>query len=193
MIAVLFACGSLGLPTLVQDAGLLAMAALSWATTSPRLRVENGFSWSPMVEVAALFAGIFATMIPALAILNLRGAQLGLSHPWQYFWGSGVLSSFLDNAPTYLTFASAASGALGTQASDLGQLALTGHGAALLEAICVGSVLMGANTYIGNGPNFMVKAIAEAGGVKMPGFFAYMGYSATILLPLFVALTWLFF
>jgi Na+/H+ antiporter NhaD/arsenite permease-like protein len=193
VMAVLLLCGRLGLPTLAQDAGLLAMAAVSWLTTSPRLRVENGFSWAPIVEVAALFAGIFATMIPALAILNLRGAQLGLSQPWQYFWASGALSSFLDNAPTYLTFASAASGAVGTEAADLGQLLSSPRGAALLEAICVGSVFMGANTYIGNGPNFMVKAIAEESGVRMPGFFGYMGYSATILLPLFVALTFLFF
>ncbi|HEY6909726.1 MAG TPA: sodium:proton antiporter [Myxococcales bacterium] len=193
VIALLFACGRLGLPTPAQDAGLLALAAVGWATTSPQLRVENGFSWAPIVEVAALFAGIFATMIPALAILNLRGAQLGLVHPWQYFWASGALSSFLDNAPTYLTFASAASGAVGTEASDLGQLLASQRGPALLAAISVGSVFMGANTYIGNGPNFMVKAIAEASGVRMPGFFGYMRYSATILLPLFVALTWLFF
>src|SRR5690349_9809685 len=193
VIAVLLVCARLGLPALVQGAGLLAIAAVSWATTSARLRMENGFSWSPIAEVAALFAGIFATMIPALAILNVRGAQLGLSHPWQYFWATGALSSVLDNAPTYLAFASAASGAAGTQASDLGQLVASPHGAALLEAISVGSVFMGANTYVGNGPNFMVKAIAEQSGVRMPGFFGYMGYSATILLPLFVALTWLFF
>jgi len=193
VIAVLLVCARMGLPALVQGAGLLAMAAVSWATTSARLRMENGFSWSPIAEVAALFAGIFATMIPALAILNVRGAQLGLSHPWQYFWATGALSSILDNAPTYLAFASAASGAAGTQASDLGQLVASPHGAALLEAISVGSVFMGANTYVGNGPNFMVKAIAEESGVRMPGFFGYMGYSATILLPLFVALTWLFF
>src|SRR5205823_11927617 len=98
------------------------MLALSWATTSKELRRENGFTWSPIVEVAALFAGIFATMIPALAILNARGAELRLIHPWHYFWASGALSSFLDNAPTYLTFASAASGSLGVDAADLVQL-----------------------------------------------------------------------
>ena len=142
--------------------------------------------------MAALFAGIFATMIPALAILNARGAELGLQRPWHYFWASGALSSFLDNAPTYLTFASAASGSLGTDADHLAQLLASERGAALLAAISLGSVLMGANTYIGNGPNFMVKIIAEEGGVRMPGFFGYMGYAAVILLPLFVVVTWAF-
>ena len=192
VVAVLLLSGTLGLPAPVQDAGLLAMVALSWLTTPKPLRAENGFTWSPIVEVAALFAGIFATMIPALAILNARGAALGLQHPWQYFWASGVLSSFLDNAPTYLTFASAASGAVGTNAEDLGQLLLTDHGAALLAAVSLGSVLMGANTYIGNGPNFMVKAIAEQAGVRMPGFFGYMAWSGAILIPLFAAITWVF-
>jgi Na+/H+ antiporter NhaD/arsenite permease-like protein len=192
VMAVLGASGTYELPMIVQDAGLLLMIGLSWMTTPAALRAENGFTWHPIAEVAALFAGIFATMIPALAILNARGGELGLVHPWQYFWASGALSSFLDNAPTYLTFASAASGAVGTNADDLGQLLLNDHGARLLAAICMGSVFMGANTYIGNGPNFMVKAIAEQGGVRMPGFFGYMGYSGAILLPLFAAITWVF-
>jgi Na+/H+ antiporter NhaD/arsenite permease-like protein len=192
VVAVLLSSGTLRLHALVQDAGMLAMVALSLWTTPKGLHAENGFSWSPIVEVAALFAGIFATMIPALAILNARGSQLGLEHPWQYFWASGALSSFLDNAPTYLTFASAASGAMGTNAGNLGELISTDRGTALLEAISLGSVLMGANTYIGNGPNFMVKAIAERAGVRMPGFFGYMAYSAAILLPLFAVLSWIF-
>ena len=191
--AVLLLSGKLRLHTLVQDAGMLAMVVLSWKTTPKELRAENGFSWSPMVEVGALFAGIFATMIPALAILNARGNELGLEHPWQYFWASGALSSFLDNAPTYLTFASAASGALGTDAENLAELLTTERGAALLAAISTGSVFMGANTYIGNGPNFMVKAIAEGAGVRMPGFFGYMAWSGAVLLPLFGAVTWIFF
>jgi Na+/H+ antiporter NhaD/arsenite permease-like protein len=189
---VLLASGTLRLHTLVQDAGMLAMAALSLFTTPKGLRSENGFTWSPILEVAALFAGIFATMIPALAILNAKGSQLGLVHPWQYFWATGLLSSFLDNAPTYLTFASAASGTVGTNSENLRELLLSERGAALLEAISLGSVFMGANTYIGNGPNFMVKAIAEQGGVRMPGFFGYMAYSGAVLLPLFTALTWVF-
>jgi Na+/H+ antiporter NhaD/arsenite permease-like protein len=190
--AVLLLSGKLALHTLVQDAGMLLMLALSWVTTRKELREENGFSWHPIVEVAALFAGIFATMIPALAILNVRGAELGLHRPWHYFWASGALSSFLDNAPTYLTFASAASGSVGTDAANLGELVAHERGAALLAAISLGSVLMGANTYIGNGPNFMVKAIAERGGVRMPGFFGYMVYSGAILIPLFVVVTWIF-
>jgi len=192
IMAVLLASGTLGFPALVQDAGIAAMGVLSLLTTPKELRSENAFTWSPIVEVAALFAGIFATMIPALAILNARGAELQLQEPWHYFWASGALSSFLDNAPTYLTFASAASGALGTNANDLGQILLSEKGAGMLAAISMGSVLMGANTYIGNGPNFMIKAIAEQGGVRMPGFFGYMAYSGAILIPLFVAITCVF-
>ena len=193
LLGVLLCAGTFRFHPLARDAGILGLVVLSLVTTPKELREENGFSWHPIVEVAALFAGIFATMIPALAILNARGAELGLVHPWQYFWASGALSSFLDNAPTYLTFASAASGSLGTDAADLGQLLQSERGAALLAAVSLGSVLMGANTYIGNGPNFMVKSIAERAGVRMPGFFAYMGYSAAILLPLFAAMTWVFF
>jgi Na+/H+ antiporter NhaD/arsenite permease-like protein len=192
LMAVLLLSGTLDLPLLAQDAGILAIAALSLLTTPKELRPENGFTWSPILEVAALFAGIFATMIPALAILNARAAELGLHEPWHYFWASGALSSFLDNAPTYLAFASVASGAVGTSANDLGQLLLTDRGAALLAAISMGSVLMGANTYIGNGPNFMVKAIAEQAGVRMPGFFGYLAYSGSILIPLFVVMTFVF-
>jgi Na+/H+ antiporter NhaD/arsenite permease-like protein len=192
VVAVLGVSGKSNLSIIVQDAGIALMTLLSWMTTSKALREENGFAWHPIVEVAALFAGIFATMIPALAILNARGGELGLQHPWQYFWASGALSSVLDNAPTYLTFASAASGALGTDGEDLGQLLLTPRGEALLEAISLACVFMGANTYVGNAPNFMVKAIAEQFGVGMPGFFRYMAWSAAILIPLFVALTWVF-
>ena len=189
---MLLASATLALPRVAQVAGIVLMILLSWVTTPKALRAENGFSWSPIIEVAALFAGLFATMIPVLAILNARGGELQLQHPWHYFWASGVLSSLLDNAPTYLAFSSAASGAAGTDAANLAQLLHTERGATLLTAISMGSVLMGANTYIGNGPNFMVKAIAEQSGVRMPGFFGYIGYSAAILLPLFVVLTWVF-
>jgi len=193
VVAVLVASGTLGLPGGVQEAGMLCMAAMAWWTTPRALREENQFSWGPIVEVAILFAGIFATMVPALEILQVRGPELGLSQPWQYFWASGILSSFLDNAPTYLTFASAASGLAGTDAGHLTQLLATAQGPGLLTAISVGSVLMGANTYIGNGPNFMVKAIAEQGGVRMPGFFGYMAWSGAVLVPLFVVVTFIFF
>ena len=192
VVAVLLAAGSLSLPPGVQEAGMLLMAGLSWATTPRPLRDENGFSWHPIVEVAVIFVGIFATMIPALAILNARGGELGLHAPWQFFWASGALSSFLDNAPTYLTFASAASGLAGTDAARLQELIAHRHGAELLAAVSLGSVLMGANTYIGNGPNFMVKAIAEQSGVRMPSFFGYLAWSGAILLPIFAAVTWIF-
>ncbi len=193
VVGILIASGALRPPTGVQEAGMLGMAALAWITTPRELRAENGFRWAPIVEVAALFAGIFATMIPALAVLNARGAELGLAKPRHFFWAAGILSSFLDNAPTYLTFASVASGLVGTDAADLSLLLADPRGASLLAAISAGAVLMGANTYVGNGPNFMVKAIAEQGGVRMPGFFAYMGYAAVLLLPLFVAATFIFF
>ena len=166
---------------------LLVAATLGSVLSTPsRLRRDNGFTLGPVIEVAVLFAGIFATMIPALELLRSAGPALGVREPWQFFWLSGGLSSFLDNAPTYLTFFSLASG--------LGQPAeVAGLPIALLTAISAGSVLMGANTYIGNGPNFMVKAIAEAEGVRMPSFFGYMAYSALILLPIFGLVTLLFF
>ena len=192
VVLVLVASGTLHLPIGVQEGGMVLMAALAWWITPKKLREENQFSWTPIVEVAVLFAGIFATMVPALEILNVRGSMLGLSRPWQYFWASGILSSFLDNAPTYLTFASSASGVVGTDAAHLDQLLATQQGASLLVAISLGSVFMGANTYIGNGPNFMVKAIAEQSGVKMPSFFGYMAYSGAILIPLFGVVTLVF-
>ncbi|MDP7039367.1 MAG: sodium:proton antiporter [Myxococcota bacterium] len=175
-----------------QELGMSLMAVLSLKLTQGGLREENSFSWAPIIEVAVVFAGIFATMIPALAILNARGSELGLTEPWQYFWATGILSSFLDNAPTYLTFTATASGLLGTDAADLSQLLGSEQGVALLKGISLGAVFMGANTYIGNGPNFMVKAIAEEGGVKMPSFFGYLGYSVVFLFPLFALVTFFF-
>jgi Na+/H+ antiporter NhaD/arsenite permease-like protein len=174
------------LPTPWREAVLLGGTLASLWTTPAGIRRENQFTAGPIVEVAILFAGIFATMIPALEILRAEGPSLGVREPWEFFWLSGTLSSFLDNAPTYLTFLSLAQG-LGLPAE------VAGAPEALLTAISAGSVLMGATTYIGNGPNFMVKAIAESQGVPMPGFFGYMGYSATILLPIFAAVTLLFF
>ena len=175
---------------------MLVAASLAYFSTSPVNRANNRFSFGPIVEVAVLFAGIFVTMIPALLILNARGKQFGLTEPWQFFWASGGLSSFLDNAPTYLTFAATAAGVEGIAAEGRYLerfLALGPQAVALLSAVSCGSVFMGANTYIGNGPNFMVKAIAEENGVKMPSFFGYMAYSCGILLPTFVVVTLLFF
>src|SRR5678815_578680 len=162
------------------------MALLSWVTTKKSVHDLNHFHFAPIVEVAALFLGIFVTMIPALEILDARAASLNLTQPWQYFWLSGGLSSFLDNAPTYLTFSAMASGLVGSRMEDLGTLLATPLGEQLLIAISCGSVFMGANTYIGNGPNFMVKSIAERSGIKMPSFGHYMLYSGAILIPVFI-------
>lgn len=192
-------------PVGVQEAALLALTGGAFLTTRAENRELNRFSWGPIVEVAVLFAGIFVTMAPALLILNawgdgdrqVFGAAFGLSQPWHFYWASGLLSSFLDNAPTYLTFAATAAGLDGVSAEGpryLGELLLRGDSAvALLAAISCGSVMMGAMSYIGNGPNFMVKAIAEENGVAMPSFFGYMAYSCSILLPLFVVVTLVFF
>jgi Na+/H+ antiporter NhaD/arsenite permease-like protein len=169
-----------------REVTIVALAAVSLWLTPQRIRRDNGFSTGPMVEVAVLFAGIFLTMIPALELLRLRGDELGVRAPWQFFWATGLLSSFLDNAPTYLTFLALGQG-LRLPAE------IVGVPADILVAISVGSVAMGANTYIGNAPNFMVKAIAEEAGVKMPSFFGYMLYSGAILVPLFVAVTFVFF
>ena len=169
-----------------REVVIVALAVLSLWLTPRGIRRDNGFSARPMLEVAALFAGIFLTMIPALELLRERGGELGVREPWQFFWASGILSSFLDNAPTYLTFL-----ALGQGLRLPGEI--VGVPAAILAAISVGSVAMGANSYIGNAPNFMVKAVAEEAGVKMPSFFGYMLYSGAILVPLFVVVTLIFF
>jgi len=184
LVAVVLAVAFLHAPW--RELAIVALAAVSLALTPRRIRHDNGFSAGPMIEVAVLFAGIFLTMIPALELLRLRGGELGVRVPWHFFWASGALSSFLDNAPTYLTFL-----ALGQGLQLRAEVA--GVPAEILAALSVGSVAMGANTYIGNAPNFMVKAIAEEAGVKMPSFFGYMVYSATFLLPLFVVVTLVFF
>ncbi|MBW2262015.1 MAG: sodium:proton antiporter, partial [Deltaproteobacteria bacterium] len=186
-----------------QSVLMLVIAAAAMKVTPPKLRKDNSFSWEPIIEVAVLFIGIFITMIPALWILDSLGAQnkLGIDKAWQFFWATGILSSFLDNAPTYLTFTAAASGLNHTDPNNLLQLIEVGTetthlaepGEAFLKAISVAAVFMGANTYIGNGPNFMVKAIAEVNGVRMPSFFGYMLYSGIFLIPLFVIVTLVFF
>ena len=182
----------------VQVLAMVILAVLSLRTTPKGVHTANQFSWAPMLEVAAVFVGIFITMVPALAFLAERGPRLGIIQPWQFFWSAGALSSVLDNAPTYLTFASLASGVADggaglLSASNLGALAAHPRGAELLAAVSCGSVFMGANTYIGNGPNFMVKAIAEQHQVQMPGFFAYTVWSGLILLPLFFVVGLLLF
>jgi len=170
----------------VREAAIAGLSALSLWRTPREIRKANGFTSYPIVEVAVLFFGIFLTMIPALELLRLRGHELGVREPWQFFWAVGMLSSFLDNAPTYLTFL-----ALGQGLRLADEIVGVPH--AILAAISVGAVSMGANTYIGNAPNFMVKSIAEEAGIRMPSFFGYMLYSGCVLLPLFVAVTLLFF
>jgi Na+/H+ antiporter NhaD/arsenite permease-like protein len=176
---------------LSRDGVMLGVALCSYWLTPKAAHQGNEFNFRPLQEVAILFAGIFMTMLPALLILQAQGGSLGVSSPVAFFWLTGILSSVLDNAPTYLTFAALAQGVVGVQ-GDLGVLAQHPTGAPLLVAISLGAVFMGANTYIGNAPNFMVKNIAEQRGVKMPSFFGYMGYSLVILMPVFLAVTWLF-
>jgi Na+/H+ antiporter NhaD/arsenite permease-like protein len=175
---------------------VLSLISLRFGPRGPR--ASNHFTWGPIAEVAILFAGIFATMIPALALLEAKGASIGVTHPWQYFWATGGLSSFLDNAPTYLVFTSLAQGQVG--AATVGGLTSTqmvpGLGMApaqLLAAISCGAVFMGAMTYVGNAPNFAVKAVAEHSGLRMPSFFGYMGYSVAVLVPTFLIVTAVFF
>ncbi len=159
---------------------------LSYQSTRADIHTENSFTFRPIIEVAVLFIGIFMTMMPALQILEARGSLIGLHEPWHFFWVTGALSSFLDNAPTYLTFLASARG-LGLPAE------VAGVPAHHLAAVSLGAVFMGANSYIGNGPNFMVKAIVEQHGVRMPSFFGYMAYSGMVLVPVFALVTVLFF
>ena len=184
------------LPGLVRDVGLIVIVFVSLWITPQRVHDANQYSWGPMVEVAKLFAGIFLTIVPVIAMLRAGvdgpfGAIVsavtrpdGSPDPAMYFWATGVLSSFLDNAPTYLVFFNSAGG-------DAAVL-MTTH-AATLAAISAGAVFMGANSYIGNAPNLMVKAIAEDRNVRMPSFFGYMLWSMCILLPLFAIQTYIFF
>jgi Na+/H+ antiporter NhaD/arsenite permease-like protein len=183
------------LQNLVRELVMILVGFASLLLTKPERRAANGFEWEPIREVAILFAGIFVCIIPVMAMLHA-----GISGPFApligmltradgtqnsavYFWATGLLSSFLDNAPTYLVFFGLAGG---EPAMLMGPLAKT------LMAISLGAVFMGANTYIGNAPNFMVYAIARRAGAKVPGFFPYMAWSAAILFPVFVAVTWLF-
>ncbi len=185
-----------GLPGIVRDVGLILITLISLSITPKSAHEGNQFGWGPMLEVAKLFAAIFLTIIPVIAMLK-AGAQGpfgaivsavtradGTPDPAMYFWATGALSSFLDNAPTYLVFFNTAGGDPAVLMTTL---------ATTLVAVSAGAVFMGANTYIGNAPNLMVKAIAEDRGVKMPSFFGYMVWSCGILLPLFAVMTWIWF
>jgi Na+/H+ antiporter NhaD/arsenite permease-like protein len=176
---------------------IVALGAVGYFAGSGDRRAKNVFTFGPLIEVAVLFAAIFATMAPVLEMLNAwaQRPDFALRQPSHFFWASGALSSVLDNAPTYLAFAASAAGLQGVapHGAYIGMLALDPVAARLLAAISTGSVFMGANTYIGNAPNFMVRAIAEENGVRMPSFFGYMAYSVGILLPLFVLVSLVFF
>ncbi|MCP4245693.1 MAG: sodium:proton antiporter [bacterium] len=172
---------------------MFALVLASLKSTAPQIRKDNQFNYHAIIEVAVLFVGIFIAMQVPIEILTAKGAALGLSKPWQFFWATGTLSAFLDNAPTYVVFFTTAEAM--AHGGGSGILELIGGqfiGEALLVGISLGAVFMGAMSYIGNGPNFMVKSIAEQGGVKMPSFFGYMIYSCIILLPLFAVITLLF-
>jgi len=176
--------------SLIQNAIILLAAFLSVKTTAKVIREDNKFTWYPIKEVATLFIGIFITMIPALAILSARGAELGLTKPFHFFWATGILSGFLDNAPTYLVFMTTAA----SLHAPTGLVTTVGTIAPqMLLAVSCGAVFMGANTYIGNAPNFMVRSIAEENKIKMPSFFGYMGWSLAFLIPLFILNTIIFF
>lgn len=181
---------SLSIPSIIEIVLILTAAFLSFRTTDGEIRRQNHFTWGAIREVAVLFVGIFITMQPALMLLKAKGASLGITEPFEMFWTTGMLSSFLDNTPTYLVFLTTA-GALGFQngmATNLGMIPME-----MLMAISAGAVFMGANTYIGNAPNFMVKSIADENGIQMPSFFGYLLWSFGFLIPVFLLDTLLFF
>lgn len=175
---------------LLREIVLIAIIFLSLYTTKKQVREANHYSWAPIIEVAVLFVGIFATMTPALIYLNANAANLGLTEPWQFYYSAGTLSSFLDNAPTAVAFHSVATGLPMAEGVPM----VAGVQEVLLKAIATASVFFGAMTYIGNGPNFMVKAIAEESGLHMPSFFGYMfKFSLVVLLPLYIIVQLIFF
>ena len=197
----------LQIQNIIKDVWIIFMGVLSIWLTKKEIREGNGFNWFPILEVAYLFAGIFMTIIPALAILqagekgHLASLVRAVNEPYHYFWVTGALSSFLDNAPTYLTFFNGALGKLSLTEPQIREAFLAGNIAErfpefihYLTAISIGAVFMGANTYIGNAPNFMVKSIAEEAGIPMPSFFGYMfKFSIPILIPTFIIVTLIFF
>lgn len=170
---------------LLREWAFILIIILSMRTTKPQVRTDNSFSWTPILEVACVFCGIFATMTPALMYLEQH--PLPVQHPWEFVYATGSLSAFLDNAPTAMVFHATA-----TSLPIVGT-AVAGISEVYLKAICMGAVFFGAMTYIGNGPNFMVKSIAEESGVKMPSFFGYIiKFSLTVLLPIYIIVQILF-
>ena len=181
---------TLTIPAILEILIILLAAFLSFKTTDVSVRKSNHFTWGAIQEVAVLFVGIFITMQPALMLLTAKGGELGLTHPFEMFWAAGALSSFLDNTPTYLVFltAACAQGATEGLTTTLGVVPVQ-----MLSAISCGAVFMGANTYIGNAPNFMVKSISDENGIRMPSFFGYMFWSVRFLIPIFLLDTLIFF
>jgi Na+/H+ antiporter NhaD/arsenite permease-like protein len=166
----------------IREGVILLAAYLSMLFTPKLLRVSNNFTWHPIQEVAYLFLGIFITMVPCLLYLELNAKTLGLTTTTHFYYYTGILSSFLDNTPTAVTFHSLAMG-LGASTNSI----IAGIPEEILKAICVGAVFFGSMTYIGNGPNFMVKTVAEENNIKMPDFFSYIiKFSLIILLPVFI-------
>ncbi len=183
--------GAFFIPPIFRESVMIIASGLSIYFTNVTLREENAFTYHPIIEVAILFAGIFVTMVPVLKLLELNGSKLGITEPWQFFWATGSLSSFLDNAPTYMVFFTA-SQSVATAKGIVTNL-IMGVPEIYLRAVSVGAVFMGANSYIGNGPNFMVKAICEENEINMPSFFGYMAWSVGILIPLFIIISFIFF
>jgi Na+/H+ antiporter NhaD/arsenite permease-like protein len=179
-------------PVYLREAVQLGLVAASLAFGSHPIRKANQFSYGAIVEVAVLFVGIFICMQPALQILHEQGEKLGVNTPHRFFWATGTLSSVLDNAPTYVVFLEAGKTIPPLEGDPVFELPDGRIDEKILAAISLGAVMMGAMTYIGNGPNFMVKAIAEQSGVAMPSFFGYMLYSLGVLLPILAVMTWLF-
>jgi len=174
----------------LREIVLVILTGMSLYYTKSEVRKSNKFTWEPIIEVAYLFLGIFVTMAPTLIWLAKNAASFGVTEPWQFLYASGTLSSFLDNTPTAVAFYDLAHG-LPTALS--GTTMVAGVPEILLKAICVGAVFFGSMTYIGNGPNFMVKSIAEENGIKMPGFFAYMWrFSLIVLLPIYILVQLIF-
>ncbi len=173
----------------LREIALVAIILLSWFTTRRQIRTDNHFTWEPISEVAILFVGIFITMTPAMLYLRANAELLGLTEPWQFYYSTGALSSFLDNAPTAVAFYEVAMGLPTAEGVDL----VAGIPEILLQAISLGAVFFGAMTYIGNGPNFMVKAIAEQEGIKMPSFFGYiLKFALVVLLPVYIIVQLIF-
>lgn len=173
----------------LREIALAIVIVLSIVLTPKKLREANNYSWDPIVEVAVIFIGIFVTMTPALLFLNAHANDMGLTEPWQFYYSTGLLSSFLDNSPTAVAFHSVATGLYPEAQAGF----VAGIPALLLRAISLGAVFFGAMTYIGNGPNFMVKAIAEQNGIKMPTFFGYIfKFSLIVLLPIYVIVQLIF-